>query len=1174
MDSISLAFASYWRNSLADATFGKGAFKKDDREIFSYWNTSDIATGRLDDNTVQNFFSSEQKDVKCVNVILRPQVFLRRILHGKERTSGAPQIITPLVTTAVLSRDGYLYPTPATIIPRDLLEPLSQGTFSIGNISQFDTYTTTKDIFSIDYDEDEKIKNNSSEEERKAKSIHFQEQWRKYLNDCDHLLKAVVGNWLKEHEQYEKAQYGFIQKKTQIDGANKHIIRLYDHLIKNKRITPLFTRFAYNDTKPVEPLLPSNAKFTERLGHSGDKFPLAEAQRDALNHFLNSEHGEILAVNGPPGTGKTTLVLSVIATLWAKAALDKSEPPIIIATSTNNQAVTNIIEAFGKDFSQGFGPLAGRWLPTVKSFGAYFPAKSKEDEANQKYQTHTFFNRIESKEFIEDAEKDYLSSASKAFPEQEHISVEKIVDLLHQQLQNEIRKLSSIQQSWQALCHARTKLSQFVGINVGNYIRQKQISLSSLNQTIDTLKHLRKKWLEFQANEPLIYSFFSWISVIRNKRYLRIKIFLENESGTELPKIIWSKIDEITEYIDEICLKKQRESNTHQQDLKLAQEIIQREKQAARDWKKITQSLGHTDNIELNFAQADELADTQIRFKIFLITTHYWEGRWLLDMFNIKNIKEEKKKTGRQTSEPRWRRRMKVTPCIVMTNFMLPANMTVKQYISHNKYDDDYLYDFADLLIVDEAGQVLPEVAAASFSLAKKALVIGDTEQIAPIWNIPVHVDVGNVLSEKIITAQDTKQCQEYYAKLTDSGKTAAAGSVMKIAQQATRYQYDPGMARGMYLYEHRRCIDDIINYCNNLCYHGKLIPKRGAATSNNLFPAMGYLHIDGKGVMANGGSRYNRLEAETIAAWIAKNKSTIENHYQKKLHEIIGVITPFSAQVLAIKRAFKQHELTQDEITVGTVHSLQGAERHIVIFSSVYSKHEDGTFIDLNNSMLNVAVSRAKDSFLVFGDMDLFELQPQSEPRGLLAKYLFANTSNALQFEYKQRDDLTKDTIIYALHGVKQHDDFLKEIFEQVKNTVTVVSPWLSYQKLEELGLLQAMSQAKQRGVQITVVTDKEFNINPQDREKRYERQQMLESAISNLESLGITTKLVKRVHSKIVIGDMSLLCVGSFNWFSATRDANYERYDTSLVYRGENLKNEILTIGNSLEQRQCKLF
>ncbi|WP_252514452.1 hypothetical protein, partial [Escherichia coli] len=58
--------------------------------------------------------------------------------------------------------------------------------------------------------------------------------------------------------------------------------------------------------------------------------------------------------------------------------------------------------------------------------------------------------------------------------------------------------------------------------------------------------------------------------------------------------------------------------------------------------------------------------------------------------------------------------------------------------------------------------------------------------------------------------------------------------------------------------------------------------------------------------------------------------------------------------------------------------------------------------------------------------------------------------------------------------------------------------------------------------------------------------------------------------IHSKIVIGDDGLLCVGSFNWFSATREARYERYDTSMVYCGDNLKGEVEAIYNSLERRQ----
>jgi phosphatidylserine/phosphatidylglycerophosphate/cardiolipin synthase-like enzyme len=46
---------------------------------------------------------------------------------------------------------------------------------------------------------------------------------------------------------------------------------------------------------------------------------------------------------------------------------------------------------------------------------------------------------------------------------------------------------------------------------------------------------------------------------------------------------------------------------------------------------------------------------------------------------------------------------------------------------------------------------------------------------------------------------------------------------------------------------------------------------------------------------------------------------------------------------------------------------------------------------------------------------------------------------------------------------------------------------------------------------------------------------QQRLNEAVERLNEMGITTKLVNRVHSKIVIGDEGLLCVGSFNWFSA---------------------------------------
>ena len=177
------------------------------------------------------------------------------------------------------------------------------------------------------------------------------------------------------------------------------------------------------------------------------------------------------------------------------------------------------------------------------------------------------------------------------------------------------------------------------------------------------------------------------------------------------------------------------------------------------------------------------------------------------------------------------------------------------------------------------------------------------------------------------------------------------------------------------------------------------------------------------------------------------------------------------------------------------------------MIFSPVYSRHEDGSFIDSDSSILNVAVSGAKDSFLVFGDMDLFEIQPASSP---------------------------------------------------------------TWQKLEETGFLASMLQARARGIEVTIVTDKGYNTSDKDYAKRQEKKQNLAAALGQLNAVGIATRLVDRMHSKIVMGDDGLLCVGSFNWFSATREAKYEKYDTSMVYYGGNLKREIEAIQSSLDKRQ----
>nr|MDA8352446.1 AAA domain-containing protein [Bacillota bacterium] len=79
------------------------------------------------------------------------------------------------------------------------------------------------------------------------------------------------------------------------------------------------------------------------------------------------------------------------------------------------------------------------------------------------------------------------------------------------------------------------------------------------------------------------------------------------------------------------------------------------------------------------------------------------------------------------------------------------------------------------------------------------------------------------------------------------------------------------------------------------------------------------------------------------------------------------------------------------DGLTINTVHALQGAEKDIVIFSATYGGEDvkqKTLFYDTTRYLLNVAVSRAKESFIVFGDMSIFGRSPQ-QPSGKLKERL-----------------------------------------------------------------------------------------------------------------------------------------------------------------------------------------
>jgi hypothetical protein len=293
-------------------------------------------------------------------------------------------------------------------------------------------------------------------------------------------------------------------------------------------------------TEP-EPCLEPNAGFGARLAHSTPLEALAKAQRNALTHLLAAEHGEVVTVNGPPGTDKTTLILSVVASLWAKAALHGGDPPIIFASSTNNQAVTNIIDAFGTNFSKGTGPFANRWLPDVTSFASYFPARSRR--VLDTYLIQTFFDHLEDPAYLDRARSAFLQAAAIAFPSLEDIRVETVVKALHCRLRAQADALAAIETAWKALVSTRERSRATLGDDPGDARERCRREVEAAEKGSQRAQELGAAWDRHQTGESLLQVLFGWLPHVARKRLAEARSALRSHWPGSLPD--WRAIADI-----------------------------------------------------------------------------------------------------------------------------------------------------------------------------------------------------------------------------------------------------------------------------------------------------------------------------------------------------------------------------------------------------------------------------------------------------------------------------------------------------------------------------------------------------------------------------------------------------------------------------------------------------
>jgi len=831
------------------------------------------------------------------------------------------------------------------------------------------------------------------------------DDYPEYINYLKSVFKAGVDQDIKSYTNpgYQTVYNGIIMLPDEEINAAVGIIHLYEKILQEKELPKLLKSFINlkneNQNLPatVALLIDSNPL---HLGQMGFGFPLSISQRKSLYTYLNASDS-VFAVNGPPGTGKTTLLQSIVANKFVESAIKGKEAPIILACSTNNQAVTNIIDSFTKTDTKP-GNLEGRWLPDIEGYATYLPSNGKtETELRginyKKISGDGLFNTIENIGFLEKAKTVFVKRSEAYFGS-------KILNISESaaKLQKEIIQIQSLLKDaslkWvEYLKHENIFVASYLTTSSKKerYYRNNSLNELVFDDDIKSLNNTEEKTIWYFNNEPFFRKLFCFFG---------LKAALKNRA-TEVNIILRDSLIEVS---DGFVFSKSNILDKADAKIKIAKTIIDAIIRW-RDWKLKNAIIGNPPKTEEEYwdfemlkikdAQKpncfyDEL-DVSFRHKAFQLALHYWEGKYLIKLEeDLADPNFDKK--GLESVQNRWRRQAMLTPCFVSTFYMAPKFFSSFKFLKKgedgkNIFDNPPLFNFIDLLIVDEAGQVSPEIGVATFALAKQAVVVGDVKQIEPVWNVTNKIDVGNLKKCKLIKDYDDLT---YEREFDPKGFLSSTGSIMKMAQNACNFKERGLDEKGVILVEHRRCYDEIINYCNVLAYNGQLVPLKGKA-KGLLFPPMYCIHVNGNSTSLNG-SRLNQTEVTAIVNWLIENRVAIEDRYGK-LENAVGIITPFTGQKNNLKYALQKAGFDVNILKLGTVHALQGAERSIVLFSMVYGKGDSGTmFFDRDNkpNMLNVAVSRAKDNFIVFANTEILNKRART-PSGILSNHLSYEKEN-----------------------------------------------------------------------------------------------------------------------------------------------------------------------------------
>jgi hypothetical protein len=263
-------------------------------------------------------------------------------------------------------------------------------------------------------------------------------------------------------------------------------------------------------------------------------------------------------------------------------------------------------------------------------------------------------------------------------------------------------------------------------------------------------------------------------------------------------------------------------------------------------------------------------------------------------------------------------------------------------------------------LIVDEAGMISLHQLFPALARCNKAMIVGDPLQLEPI--VPFNRLIIEQYHERAFIEKGLSDTDyEHYSPTAIETATAyhRAAGVFDESQK---------VGSGIILSEHHRCVPPIITFCDRLCRYNLEIktPEQESKLGSNLIA----YHVEG-----NYEGHTNLQEIEAIGSLV---RYLLENGYSVSSpndDSTIGIISPYRAQADALYLSLHSSYADFTRESIGTVHTFQGGQKSVIILSTRQCRATDSFwFINRRPNLLNVTVSRARELFILVGNLELLK--------------------------------------------------------------------------------------------------------------------------------------------------------------------------------------------------------